>query len=191
MGKQGSFLKRLTDIIFSLFALIISSPILLLAAIAIKLDSRGPVFFMHERSGLDGRPFKLFKFRGMVTNALEIGPEITQENDPRVTRVGKFLRRSSIDEIPNFINVLHGEMSVIGPRPEILSITSEYSVFQKKVFKYKPGVTGISQVNGRQMLTPEERVNMEIEYYDKATFWSDLKIILATVKVIISNKGNV
>jgi lipopolysaccharide/colanic/teichoic acid biosynthesis glycosyltransferase len=82
-------------------------------------------------------------------------------------------------------------MSVIGPRPEILSITSEYSVFQKKVFKYKPGVTGISQVNGRQMLTPEERVNMEIEYYDKATFWSDLKIILATVKVIISNKGNV
>jgi undecaprenyl phosphate N,N'-diacetylbacillosamine 1-phosphate transferase len=191
MGKQGSFLKRLTDIIFSLFALIISSPILLLAAIAIKLDSRGPVFFMHERSGLDGKPFKLFKFRGMVTNALDIGPEITQENDPRVTRVGKFLRRSSIDEIPNFINVLQGEMSVIGPRPEILSITSEYSVFQKKVFKYKPGVTGISQVNGRQMLTPEERVNMEIEYYDKATFWSDLKIILATVKVIISNKGNV
>lgn len=191
MGKQGSFLKRLTDIIFSLFALIISSPILLLAAIAIKLDSRGPVFFMHKRSGLDGKPFKLFKFRGMVTNALDIGPEITQENDPRVTRVGKFLRRSSIDEIPNFINVLQGEMSVIGPRPEILSITSEYSVFQKKVFKYKPGVTGISQVNGRQMLTPEERVNMEIEYYDKATFWSDLKIILATVKVIISNKGNV
>lgn len=191
MGKQGSFLKRITDIIISLFALIISLPLLLIIAIAIKLDSKGPVFFMHERSGLNGKPFKLFKFRGMVNNALEIGPEITQENDPRVTSVGRFLRRTSIDEIPNFINVLKGEMSVIGPRPEILSITSDYSHYQKKVFNYKPGVTGISQVNGRQMLTPEERVNMEIKYYDRANFWSDLKVLLATVTVVLSNKGNI
>lgn len=191
MGKQGSLLKRITDIIISLFALIFSFPILLIVAIAIKLDSKGPVFFMHERSGKDGKPFRLYKFRGMVNNALEIGPELTQENDPRVTKVGRILRRTSIDEIPNFINVLKGEMSVIGPRPEILSITSDYSNYQRKVFHYKPGVTGISQVNGRQMLTPEERVNMEIDYYDRATFWSDLKVLLATVKVVFNNKGNI
>lgn len=191
MGKQGSLIKRLTDIIISLFILIIFSPILLIFAIAIKLESRGPVFFIQERSGFGGKPFKLFKFRGMVQNALQIGPELTQENDPRVTKVGRILRRTSIDEIPNFINVLIGEMSVIGPRPEILSITAKYNNIQRKVFQFKPGVTGISQINGRQMLTPEQRVNMEIDYYNKETFWSDLKVFLNTFSVVINNEGNV
>lgn len=191
MGKQGSLIKRLTDIIVSLFVLIIFSPILLIFAIAIKFESRGPVFFIQERSGFGGKPFKLFKFRGMVQNALEIGPELTQQNDPRVTKVGRILRRTSIDEIPNFINVLKGEMSVIGPRPEILSITSKYNDIQRKVFQFKPGVTGISQINGRQMLTPEQRVNMEIDYYNKETFWSDLKVLLNTFSVVINNEGNV
>lgn len=191
MGKQGSLIKRLTDIIVSLFVLIIFSPILLIFAIAIKFESRGPVFFIQERSGFGGKPFKLFKFRGMVQNALEIGPELTQQNDPRVTKVGRILRRTSIDEIPNFINVLKGEMSVIGPRPEILSITSKYNDIQRKVFQFKPGVTGISQINGRQMLTPEQRVNMEIDYYNKETFWSDLKVFLNTFSVVINNEGNV
>ncbi len=191
MGKQGSFIKRFTDIIFSLLTLILTSPILILTALAIKLESKGPVFFIQERSGLSGKPFKLFKFRGMVQNALEIGPELTQQNDPRVTKVGRILRRTSIDEIPNFINVLKGEMSVIGPRPEILSITSKYNEIQRKVFQFKPGVTGISQINGRQMLTPEQRVNMEIDYYNKETFWSDLKVFLNTFSVVINNEGNV
>lgn len=191
MGKQGSLIKRLTDIIVSLFVLIIFSPILLIFAIAIKFESKGPVFFIQERSGLGGKPFRLFKFRGMVQNALQIGPELTQENDPRVTKVGRILRRTSIDEIPNFINVLKGEMSVIGPRPEILSITSKYNDIQKKVFQFKPGVTGISQINGRQMLTPEQRVNMEIDYYNTATFWSDLKVFLLTFNVVVNNEGNV
>lgn len=191
MGKQGSFIKRLTDIIFSILILFLTSPILLLAAFAIKIESRGPVFFIHERTGLKGKSFRMIKFRGMVVNALEIGPELTQVNDPRITRVGKLLRRTSIDELPNFINVLKGEMSLVGPRPEMTSITANYNEFQKKVFEFKPGVTGISQIRGRQKLTPAERVKMEIEYYKNPTFWSDLVIILTTFKIVWSNEGNI
>jgi len=191
MGKQGSFIKRFTDLVFSIIILIISLPILLIAAIAIKLDSEGPVFFVQERTGLGGKSFKMIKLRGMVHNALQIGPQLTQVNDPRITRVGKFLRRTSIDEIPQAINVLKGEMSLVGPRPEIVSITKLYNDEQKKVFNYKPGITGYSQVNGRQTLSPEERVKMEIEYYSNANFQSDLKLIIDTIKVIVSNEGNI
>jgi len=191
MGKHGSFIKRCTDIAISVVLLIISLPIIIIAVIAIKLDSKGPVFFVQDRTGLDGKPFKMIKFRGMVNNALEIGPELTQRNDPRITRVGKILRRTSTDEIPQMFNVLKGDMSLVGPRPEITSITSKYSEEQKEVFKFKPGITGYSQVNGRQMLSPEERVNMEIDYYKKASFWSDLLIATSTFKVIVSNEGNI
>jgi len=163
---------------------------MIIAALAIKLDSKGPVFFVQARTGLNGKPFKMIKFRGMVNNALEVGPQLTQINDPRVTRVGRILRRTSIDEIPQFINVLQGEMSLIGPRPEIISITEKFNNEQKEVFSYKPGITGYSQVNGRQMLSPGERVNMEVDYYKKANFWSDLLIATSTLKVIVSNEGN-
>jgi len=190
MGKQGSFIKRLTDLLFSLTILIISFPFLLIAALAIKIDSKGPIFFIQDRTGFNGKPFKMIKFRGMVNNALEIGPELTQKNDPRITRVGKFLRRTSIDEIPQVINVFKGEMSIVGPRPEIIPITSQYNEDQKDVFNYKPGITGKSQISGRQTLTPAERVEMESAYYKNATFWSDLKILIITVYVVISNKGN-
>ena len=190
MGKQGSFIKRFTDILISLFSLIISSPLFLITAIAIKVDSAGPVFFLHERTGLNGRTFKMIKFRGMIDNALSYGPGITQVNDPRITKVGWFLRRTSIDELPQLINVLKGEMSIIGPRPEITSITSTFNDYQKNVFKYLPGITGISQINGRQTLTPKERTAMEIKYYSNETFVGDLKIFLKTFWVIISNKGN-
>jgi len=191
MGKQGSFIKRLTDIIISLFAFIVFLPIIFFLVIAIKLETKGPAFFIHERTGYKEERFNLYKLRGMVHNALEIGPEITGVNDSRITKVGKFLRRTSIDEIPQVLNVIKGEMSIIGPRPEITSITDTYSESQREVFNFKPGITGISQINGRQTLTPDERVKMEIEYYNKATFFSDLKIIFKTVKVVISNEGNV
>lgn len=191
MGKQGSFLKRFTDILISLIVLIISLPLFLIAMIAIKLDSKGPVFFIHERTGLGGKPFKMIKFRGMIDNALAYGPVLTQENDPRITRVGRILRRTSFDEVPQFINVLIGDMSVIGPRPEMVSITETYDDYLRKVFDFKPGITGISQVNGRQRLTPEERTRMEIEYYQKENFWDDLKIVLKTFKVILTNEGNI
>lgn len=190
MSKYGT-IKRLIDILSSLILLIVTSPILFFAMIAIKLDSKGPIFFVHERTGYKGRTFKMIKLRGMVDNALSIGPELTQRNDPRITRVGKLLRRTSIDEIPQVINVLKGEMSLIGPRPEMTSIVETYSTKEKEVFEFKPGITGISQINGRQLLTPSDRVKMEIEYYKEATFFSDLKILLRTFKVVFSNEGNI
>jgi len=190
MGMHGSFIKRFTDIIFSIVLLIISTPIIIITAIVIKLDSKGPVFFVQDRTGLNGKPFKMVKFRGMVNNALEIGPELTQRGDPRITRVGKILRRTSIDEIPQMFNVLKGDMSLVGPRPEIISITSKYNVEQKEVFKFKPGITGYSQINGRQLLSPDKRVKMEVEYYRKTNFRSDLLIVASTFKVILSNEGN-
>jgi len=190
MGKQDSFIKRFTDISISILLLIISLPIIIIAVIAIKLDSKGPVFFVQDRTGLNGKPFKMIKFRGMVNNAMEIGPELTQRDDPRITKVGKILRRTSIDEIPQMINVIRGEMSLVGPRPEITSITSKYSSEQKKVFLFKPGITGYSQINGRQLLSPDKRVKMEVEYYRKANFRSDLLIALSTFRVILSNEGN-
>jgi lipopolysaccharide/colanic/teichoic acid biosynthesis glycosyltransferase len=190
MGKHGSFIKRCTDIAISIVLLIISLPILIIIVIAIKLDSKGPVFFVQDRTGLDGKPFKMIKFRGMVNNAMEIGPELTQKDDPRITRVGKILRRTSLDEIPQMINVLKGDMSLVGPRPEITSITSKYSEEQKEVFVFKPGITGYSQINGRQLLSPDKRVKMEVEYYSNANFWSDLLIAVSTFKVILSNEGN-
>ncbi|MFN3872717.1 MAG: sugar transferase [Ignavibacterium sp.] len=191
MGKQGSFLKRFTDILISIIVLLISLPFFIIAMVAIKLDSKGPVFFIHERTGYKGKPFKMIKFRGMIDNALAFGPELTQENDPRITRVGKILRRTSFDEVPQFINVLKGEMSIIGPRPEIISITNTYNDYQRKVFDFKPGITGISQINGRQKLTPDQRTKMEIEYYEKENFWDDLKILLKTFAVVFTNEGNI
>ncbi len=191
MGKQGSFIKRLTDLVISLFTLIIFLPVILILIVAIKFETKGPAFFLHERTGYKGEKFKLYKLRGMVHNALEIGPEITGVNDARITKVGKFIRRTSIDEIPQVINVIKGEMSIVGPRPEVTSITDTYTESQREVFNFKPGITGISQINGRQMLTPDGRVKMEIEYYNKATFFSDLKVILKTFRVVISNEGNV
>ena len=191
MGRQNDLTRRLTDVIISIFILAVFSPILLLAIIAIKTESKGPVFFLHERTGYRGKKFKLFKLRGMVANALDIGPEITRINDSRITKVGKILRRTSIDEIPNFINVLRGEMTLVGPRPEIASITDSYSDDQKRVLDFLPGITGISQINGRQTLTPCERVKMEIKYYSNATFLQNMLIIFKTFKVIWSNKGNV
>ncbi len=191
MGRQGSWIKRFTDILISTFVLILTSPILLLVALAIRIESHGPIIFLHERTGYKGKRFKLVKFRGMVDNALEVGPELTQIDDPRITKVGKFLRRTSIDEIPNFINVLKGEMTIIGPRPDIPSITDQYTEEQSKIFEFKPGVTGISQINGRQMLTPDGRIKMELDYYDKANFFSDLIVFLKTFIVVFNNKGNI
>ncbi len=190
MRINGNFIKRFSDIIFSIIFLIISTPIIIISAIVIKLDSKGPVFFVQDRTGLNGKPFKMIKFRGMVNNAADIGPELTQRDDPRITRVGKILRRTSMDEIPQMFNVLKGDMSLVGPRPEITSITSKYSTEQREVFKFKPGITGYSQINGRQLLSPDKRVKMEVEYYRKANFWSDFLIAATTLKVILSNEGN-
>jgi len=191
MGKEGSFIKRFSDIILSSIILLVTLPFLIIAMIAIKLESPGPAIFIQERTGKDGKPFRMFKLRGMIQNALEVGPNLTQRNDPRLTKTGKLFRRLSIDEVPQFINVLNGTMSIVGPRPEITDITAHYNSKQKEVFKFKPGITGISQINGRQTLTPEQRTQMEIDYYSNATFYSDLLVLMKTPLVILSNEGNI
>lgn len=191
MGKHDSFIKRFTDIIISLIVIIITAPIMVVCMIAIRIESSGPAIFIQERMGKGCKPFRMYKLRGMVNNALDVGPELTQVNDPRLTNTGKLFRRMSIDEIPQLINVLKGEMSIVGPRPEIMSIALTYDDFQKKVLNYKPGLTGISQINGRQTLTPNQRVKMEIDYYEKATFWTDFIVVLKTPMVVFTNEGNI
>jgi lipopolysaccharide/colanic/teichoic acid biosynthesis glycosyltransferase len=191
MGKQDSFIKRFTDIVISLIVLIITSPIMMICIVAIRLETKGPAILVQERVGRGYKFFKFYKLRGMVMNAMEIGPDYTMIDDPRLTKTGKLFRRLSVDEIPQFFNVLKGDMSIIGPRPDLDSVCCKYTAEERKVFDFKPGITGISQVNGRQTLTPSERVRMEIDYYSKATFWSDLMIILKTPFVVITNEGNI
>jgi lipopolysaccharide/colanic/teichoic acid biosynthesis glycosyltransferase len=184
-------LKRLTDIIISVAALVILFPVICICIIIIKLESKGPAFFLQKRSGRGGEIFKIFKLRTMVENAASIGPILTQKSDPRITKFGAFLRRTSLDELPQVLNVLSGEMSIVGPRPEVPLISNTYSKELKEVLNYKPGITGISQINGRAALEIEEKIQMEIAYQRKANFLSDLIIILKTPWALISNKGNV
>jgi lipopolysaccharide/colanic/teichoic acid biosynthesis glycosyltransferase len=127
----------------------------------------------------------------MIKDADKVGPILTQENDPRVTRVGWFLRRTALDELPQIFNVLKGEMSIVGPRPEVVEIVAEYDDYQMQVLNYRPGLTGIVQVNGRAALPIPEKLQMDVEYYKEATFWSDLKIILKTPWTLITNEGNI
>ena len=182
-------LKRLTDIVVGTIAGIIVFPFLLMAAIAIKLESKGPVFFLQNRAGVKGKLFKIYKLRTMKAGSA--GPLLTQKSDPRITKVGAFLRRTSIDELPQIINVLKGEMSLVGPRPEIPAITDTYNDELREVLDYKPGMTGMSQINGRAALEIEPKIRMEIAYQRKATFGSDFMIMVKTPWALISNKGNV
>lgn len=190
MGKQGSFLKRLTDVVISVLLLIPSFPVLLIAAIAIKIESKGPVFFTQKRSGVNGVEFTIYKLRTMVQGS-ENGEVWTQKNDKRITAVGRLLRLTSIDELPQLINVLIGDMSIIGPRPEVPSVVVNYTPAQQKVLKYKPGITGYSQVNGRAAIELNKKLMMDIEYSERETFFTDLKILLKTPLVVISNDGNI
>lgn len=190
MGPQGSIIKRATDILISAIVLLVTSPLLLLCMLAIKIESKGPAIFRQARTGLGGETFYMYKLRGMVHNAEKLGPLLTQKNDPRLTNTGKLFRRFSIDEIPQFYNVLKGDMSIVGPRPEVVAITQTFSPEHREVFNFKPGITGYSQINGRQMMSSEERCEIEIPYYRNATFLSDLIILLKTPLIVLSNKGN-
>ena len=182
-------LKRLTDIVIGTIAGIIIFPFVLIAIIAIKLESKGPAFFLQNRAGLKGKLFKIYKLRTMKQDAG--GPILTQKADPRITKVGAFLRRTSVDELPQIINVLKGEMSLVGPRPEVPVITDTYNDELKEVLDYKPGMTGISQINGRAALEIDPKIKMEIAYQRKATFWSDFMVMVKTPWALISNRGNV
>ena len=178
------FLKWICDFIASLIGLIILLPLFIIIAILIKIDSKGPVFFLQERLGKDGKTFKMYKFRTMVKNAENKGSGIyTSKEDPRITKIGHFLRKTSLDELPQLINILKGEMSLVGPRPPVPYHPykyEEYSKKQKKRFNVKPGITGYAQVSGRNKLSWDERIEYDIKYVNKRNLLLDIKIIFFT-----------
>ena len=205
------FSKRLVDIIGSVFALIILSPFLLVVAIAIKIDTSGPIMAdTPMRAGKDGKLFKIYKFRSMVENAQQIldnNPELLEEykknsykifNDPRVTTVGKYIRRFSIDEFPQFFNILKGEMSIVGPRAyypyELEEQQKKYPAskkFVRIILSGKPGVTGLWQVSGRSQINFDKRVEMDAQYVKRRSVFYDFWIMLKTIPAVISGRGAV
>jgi lipopolysaccharide/colanic/teichoic acid biosynthesis glycosyltransferase len=195
------FAKRAADVIFSLLALILLSPVFLVVAIAIKLDSKGPVIYCHRRVGQNRKELKLYKFRSMVKNAEDLMQTFTPEqmeefeenykleSDPRVTRIGKFLRESSLDELPQLLNILQGDLSFVGPRPLVETEIEKYGMYSEHFLSVKPGLTGNWQVNGRNNTTYRERIALELYYVDHASLWLDVKILLKTVPVVLSKIG--
>ena len=201
--KEGFYLfvKRVTDILGALIGLILLSPIFLIVAIAIKLDSKGPIIFGHTRKGLGGKDIKVYKFRTMYENSKEIFDNFTEEqkqevyknfkldNDTRITKIGNFLRRSSIDELPQLINILNGSMSIVGPRPIVEKEIALYGEYAPKLFSVVPGLTGYWQANGRSDTTYQERIKMDMYYIDNRSLGLDLKIIFKTFSSVIKGEG--
>ncbi|SEF56056.1 exopolysaccharide biosynthesis polyprenyl glycosylphosphotransferase [Caloramator fervidus] len=194
------FLKRMIDIIGAILGLIILSPLFLLTAIAIKLDSEGPVFFVQERCGKNGKVFKMYKFRSMYVDAEErlkelldknemSGPVFKIKNDPRVTRVGRFIRKTSIDELPQLINVLRGDMSLVGPRPPIVREVKQYNAYQMQRLLVKPGLTCYWQVYGRNKINNfDDWVELDLKYIRERNLWIDLKLIFKTFFVLFGDE---
>jgi lipopolysaccharide/colanic/teichoic acid biosynthesis glycosyltransferase len=194
-------MKRAFDFISSLFGLIVLSPVLLLVAIAIKFHDRGPVFYMAPRVGRNGNIFKMFKFRSMVVNADKIGASSTTSSDPRITPVGRFVRKSKLDEIPQLINVLIGNMSIVGPRPEVKQFTDRFNEEEKAILKVKPGITDYASIwnsdEGKilegyddadaayeKLIWPEKK-RLQLKYIKEQSFFVDIKIIFLTLVAII------
>lgn len=189
-------IKRLFDLVAATAGLLVLWPVLLLIAILIKLDSRGPVFYRGVRTGLNGKPFRIFKFRTMIPNAELVGSTATARKDPRITRVGAFLRRYKLDEFPQLFNVLSGEMSFVGPRPEVEEHTSVYTEEEKAILSVKPGITDFASIHFRNLgeLLGDEDANavfiakyrdeknrLRLEYVRKQSFFVDMKIIFETL----------
>jgi lipopolysaccharide/colanic/teichoic acid biosynthesis glycosyltransferase len=183
-------MPRAFDILVAIAALIVLSPVLLAAAIAIKLGSPGPIVYRQRRVGKDGREFELLKLRTMVlgSDPIGIGIAITRD-DPRVTRAGRFLRRTSLDEIPNLVNVLRGEMAIVGPRPTIPAQVVDYTPHQRRRHEVRPGLTGWAQVQGRAGIPWEERIELDIEYVDRRSAWLDLRILAKTTWLLVTGHG--
>jgi len=175
-------MKRATDLMLSLLALVLLAPFFLLVAFAVVLDSGIPVFFKQQRVGVDGREFGIFKFRSMRQTAAASGPYFTRTNDARITKVGQFLRRTSIDELPQLINVLRGDMSLVGPRPDVPAQQSLYAPEDWMVrCSVRPGITGLAQVKGRSAVSFEQRLAMDLDYARHVSWWGDVKILWWTV----------
>jgi Undecaprenyl-phosphate galactose phosphotransferase WbaP len=204
-GINGEFAKRLFDILFSLLVLILFSPVYLILALVIALSSRGPIFYVQERVGKNYKPFNCIKFRTMVSNAdeiliqmMETSPHLQQEfeanfklkKDPRITKIGRFLRITSLDEFPQFWNVLKGDMSVVGPRPLVTEELPKYGCYIDQILTIRPGITGLWQVSGRNDIPYPRRVQIDLYYVKFRTFWLDLWIVLKTIGVVIIPKDN-
>lgn len=176
-------IKRLFDVVGSLVALLLLSPVLLGTALAVAIESGFPVLFRQTRVGRHGRPFGMLKFRSMVKNAASIGPYFTSANDPRITRVGQFIRRASLDELPQLLNVLQGDMSLVGPRPDVPAQQSLYSEADwAQRCSVRPGITGLAQALYRSDSTEAQRLEADLRYTREASLWLDLKICWWTVK---------
>lgn len=191
------FIKRLFDIVASSCAVIILSPVFLIISIAIKAnDPKGPVFYSQIRVGKNGKKFRMYKFRSMVTNADELLEKLRDQNevkgamfkmkeDPRITKVGKFIRKYSLDELPQLLNVIGGSMSIVGPRPPLPAEVAEYTDYDKQRLLVRPGATGMWQVGGRNDLSFDQMVELDLTYINERSVWLDLKIMFETVKVMI------
>lgn len=188
-------LKRGLDVALSAVGLVVTSPLLAATAIAIKLDSEGPVLFKQIRLGVNGAPFEMYKFRSMCIDAEHTGSGVYSEaGDPRVTRVGKIIRATSIDELPQLVNILKGDMSIVGPRPPLTYHPwpiEEYTEQQRHMFDVRPGVTGWAQVNGRKDVEWHKRIEMNVWYTEHMSLWLDLKILFMTVFKVLTNADNV
>jgi exopolysaccharide biosynthesis polyprenyl glycosylphosphotransferase len=194
------FAKRLLDIFLSALGLLLLSPLMVVTAIAIKLERQGSVFYVAPRAGENGRPFKMIKFRSMVANAEKLQPSITQtdeggqllfktRDDPRVTRVGRFIRRTSIDELPQLFNVLKGDMSLVGPRPELPWLVEEYQPWQRKRFAVPQGITGWWQITGRSDQPMHLNTEEDLYYVENYSLWLDLRILWKTIAAVVRGKG--
>ncbi len=199
-NKIATGLKRALDIFVAIGALIALSPLILATAIAIKLDSPGPVFFKQTRVGKHGVTFGCYKFRSMYIDAEKRkadlatrneadGPVFKMKNDPRVTRVGRIIRKLSIDELPQLINVLRGEMSLVGPRPPVPKEVAQYTVEQLHRLDAVPGITGLQQVSGRSDLNFKRWVELDLQYISEQSFWNDIKILLMTIPAVVTGRG--
>lgn len=194
------FSKRFIDILGSTVGLVLLSPILLIVAIAIKIESKGPVIFSQKRIGLKGKEFRMYKLRSMVENAEELkkdlmkdnemsGPMFKMKDDPRVTRVGRFIRKTSIDELPQLINVLKGDMSLVGPRPSLPKEVKKFKPWMKKRLNVKPGLTCYWQVSGRNSIGFEEWMKLDIKYVEERSFLVDIKLIFKTFFVLFGDEN--
>ena len=181
-------LGRIVEVFCSFLLLVLLSPLFALIAIAVKAESKGPVFFTQKRGGKEGKHFLIYKFRTMYKANVDIH-KVLVENDPRVTKVGNILRKTSLDELPQLINILKGDMSFIGPRPTVTGQTDNYNEYQMQRLEVKPGVTGWAQISGRNLLTWDEKIDLDIEYIRKKSFRMDLYILMKTfIKVFKSDE---
>lgn len=197
-------LKRIIDIFGAMVGLILFSPLLLVFAVLIKIMSPGPILFKHNRLGEEGKTIKIYKFRTMVENSgqilkemLDENPAIKEEyettykikNDPRVTPLGRWLRKTSMDELPQFFNILRGDISLVGPRPIVKSELTKYGAFAATLLQVKPGLTGLWQISGRNDLDYSERVELDMEYIKHWSIWLDIKILARTIPAVLSRRG--